>query len=163
MFLFVNFVKHEWNNGHYRYLIENHLWHHNHQSFSRPISNFYRSDGDHETNYGIGHPKRRKPFPSVLTIPCLVWKSLNIRWSKSRNLTNIFIQRNFHCLTLQLWCTFLRPELVRPSLEKSLKKLQLDYVDLYIIHFPAALKVGNYHHQICFPFAVSMTLNFKDK
>ncbi|XP_040852078.1 prostaglandin-E(2) 9-reductase-like [Ochotona curzoniae] len=65
--------------------------------------------------------------------------------------------------TSKLWCTFLRPELVRPSLEKSLKKLQLDYVDLYIIHFPAALKVGNYHHQICFPFAVSMTLNFKDK
>ncbi|XP_004588528.2 prostaglandin-E(2) 9-reductase isoform X1 [Ochotona princeps] len=44
--------------------------------------------------------------------------------------------------TSKLWCTFLRPELVRPSLEKSLKKLQLDYVDLYIIHFPAALKPG---------------------
>ncbi|KAI4575501.1 hypothetical protein MJG53_011704 [Ovis ammon polii x Ovis aries] len=40
----------------------------------------------------------------------------------------------------QLWCTFLRPELVRPALEKSLKNLQLDYVDLYIIHFPLATK-----------------------
>ncbi|XP_040104748.1 dihydrodiol dehydrogenase 3-like isoform X3 [Oryx dammah] len=42
--------------------------------------------------------------------------------------------------TSKLWCTFLRPELVRPALEKSLKNLQLDYVDLYIIHFPLAMK-----------------------
>uniref|UniRef100_A0A2K5XHD9 NADP-dependent oxidoreductase domain-containing protein n=1 Tax=Mandrillus leucophaeus TaxID=9568 RepID=A0A2K5XHD9_MANLE len=40
-----------------------------------------------------------------------------------------------------LWCTFFRPQLVQPALESSLKKLQLDYVDLYLIHFPMALKV----------------------
>ncbi|XP_017912810.1 PREDICTED: dihydrodiol dehydrogenase 3 isoform X2 [Capra hircus] len=42
--------------------------------------------------------------------------------------------------TSKLWSTSLRPELVRPALEKSLNNLQLDYVDLYIIHFPVALK-----------------------
>uniref|UniRef100_A0A8C3YNM1 Aldo-keto reductase family 1 member C2 n=1 Tax=Catagonus wagneri TaxID=51154 RepID=A0A8C3YNM1_9CETA len=42
--------------------------------------------------------------------------------------------------TSKLWSTCLRPELVRPTLEKSLKNLQLDYVDLYIIHFPVAMK-----------------------
>ncbi|XP_065777472.1 prostaglandin F synthase 1-like [Muntiacus reevesi] len=42
----------------------------------------------------------------------------------------------------KLWLTSLRPELVQQSLEKSLKTLQLDYVDLYIIHIPVALKPG---------------------
>ncbi|XP_064225124.1 aldo-keto reductase family 1 member C4 isoform X4 [Aotus nancymaae] len=44
--------------------------------------------------------------------------------------------------TSKLWCTFRRPELVQSALESSLKKLQLDYVDLYLIHFPVALKPG---------------------
>ena len=49
---------------------------------------------------------------------------------------------------LQLWCTFLQSELARPALEKSLKTPQLDYVDLYIIHYPLAAKVGNLCDQI---------------
>uniref|UniRef100_A0A8C3YNW2 Aldo-keto reductase family 1 member C8 n=1 Tax=Catagonus wagneri TaxID=51154 RepID=A0A8C3YNW2_9CETA len=44
--------------------------------------------------------------------------------------------------TTKLWATFFRPELVRPALERSLKKLQLDYVDLFIIHVPMAMKPG---------------------
>uniref|UniRef100_G3QQV1 NADP-dependent oxidoreductase domain-containing protein n=1 Tax=Gorilla gorilla gorilla TaxID=9595 RepID=G3QQV1_GORGO len=44
--------------------------------------------------------------------------------------------------TTKLWTTFFRPELVHPALERSLKKLQLDYVDLFIIHNPLAMKPG---------------------
>ncbi|XP_005386907.1 PREDICTED: estradiol 17 beta-dehydrogenase 5-like isoform X1 [Chinchilla lanigera] len=42
----------------------------------------------------------------------------------------------------QLWSTFHRPELVQSCLERSLKKLQLDYVDLYLIHYPVSMKPG---------------------
>ncbi|XP_028362492.1 aldo-keto reductase family 1 member C15-like isoform X4 [Phyllostomus discolor] len=44
--------------------------------------------------------------------------------------------------TTKVWATFLRPELVQPALERSLKNLQLDYVDLFIIHIPTAMKPG---------------------
>ncbi|CAG5957719.1 unnamed protein product [Menidia menidia] len=42
----------------------------------------------------------------------------------------------------QLWNTFHPPELVRPALERSLKALKLDYVDLYIVELPMAFKVS---------------------
>ncbi|XP_036615401.1 aldo-keto reductase family 1 member C1 homolog [Trichosurus vulpecula] len=44
--------------------------------------------------------------------------------------------------TGKLWSTCHRPELVRPALEESLKTLQLDYLDLYIIHSPISFKPG---------------------
>uniref|UniRef100_A0ABI7WJU3 NADP-dependent oxidoreductase domain-containing protein n=1 Tax=Felis catus TaxID=9685 RepID=A0ABI7WJU3_FELCA len=40
----------------------------------------------------------------------------------------------------KLWATRHDPEMVRPTLEKTLNILQLDYVDLYIIEIPMALK-----------------------
>ncbi|XP_012864705.1 PREDICTED: aldo-keto reductase family 1 member C3-like isoform X4 [Dipodomys ordii] len=53
------------------------------------------------------------------------------------------VKREDMFYTTKLWPTFSRPELVRLSLELSLKKLQLDYVDLFIIHFPMPLQPGD--------------------
>lgn len=39
-------------------------------------------------------------------------------------------------LTTKVWYTHLRREDVRKSCEESLRKLQTDYVDLYLIHWP---------------------------
>ncbi|XP_006734819.1 aldo-keto reductase family 1 member C1 homolog [Leptonychotes weddellii] len=44
--------------------------------------------------------------------------------------------------TSKVWGTFFRPELVRTGLDMSLRKLGLSYVNLYLIHFPVALKPG---------------------
>jgi len=43
----------------------------------------------------------------------------------------------------KLWNNNHRPERVRPALEASLRRLQLDYVDLYSIHTPFAFKAGD--------------------
>ena len=42
----------------------------------------------------------------------------------------------------KLWNNNHRPERVKPAFEASLEKLQLDYVDLYLIHTPFAFKPG---------------------
>ncbi len=42
-------------------------------------------------------------------------------------------------ITTKLWNTYHEPQHVRPALEQSLKYLQLDYLDLFLIHFPISL------------------------
>jgi diketogulonate reductase-like aldo/keto reductase len=43
----------------------------------------------------------------------------------------------------KLWNTNHRPQRVKPAFEASLKKLQLDFVDLYLIHTPYAFQPGD--------------------
>jgi len=45
-------------------------------------------------------------------------------------------------VTSKLWNDSHAPEDVRPALETSLRKLQLDHLDLYLIHWPVALRRG---------------------
>ncbi|XP_075199894.1 dihydrodiol dehydrogenase 3-like isoform X1 [Anomaloglossus baeobatrachus] len=45
--------------------------------------------------------------------------------------------------TSKLWSTYQTPTLVRHGLEKSLKDLHLDYLDLFLIHNPVELKPGD--------------------
>ncbi|XP_021731293.1 aldose reductase-like [Chenopodium quinoa] len=52
------------------------------------------------------------------------------------------VERTDLFVTSKLWCTDLTPERVRPTFENTLKKLQLDYLDLYLIHWPFRLKEG---------------------
>ena len=43
----------------------------------------------------------------------------------------------------KLWNTNHRPQRVKPAFEASLQKLQIDYVDLYLIHTPFAFQPGD--------------------
>jgi diketogulonate reductase-like aldo/keto reductase len=52
------------------------------------------------------------------------------------------IKREDVFVITKLWNTNHRPERVKPAIEASLKKLQLDFVDLYLIHSPFAFQPG---------------------
>ncbi|HUE36095.1 MAG TPA: aldo/keto reductase [Candidatus Acidoferrum sp.] len=53
------------------------------------------------------------------------------------------VKREDVFVATKLWNTNHRPERVKPAFEASLKKLQLDYLDLYLIHTPFAFQPGD--------------------
>ncbi|XP_071686423.1 D-galacturonate reductase-like [Rutidosis leptorrhynchoides] len=60
-----------------------------------------------------------------------IQEALRLGLIKSR--TELFI-------TTKLWCTGTEGHLVLPAIKQSLKDLGLEYVDLYLIHWPVTLK-----------------------
>ncbi len=53
------------------------------------------------------------------------------------------IKREEVFIATKVWNNNHRPERVKPALEASLKRLQLDYADLYLIHTPFAFQPGD--------------------
>jgi diketogulonate reductase-like aldo/keto reductase len=47
-------------------------------------------------------------------------------------------------LTSKLWNDRHSPSEVEPALDESLKRLGVDYLDLYLIHWPVAFKKGEF-------------------
>ncbi|KAL6650791.1 hypothetical protein ACP70R_009716 [Stipagrostis hirtigluma subsp. patula] len=62
-------------------------------------------------------------------------------------------------VTTKVWCTQCHPDLVLPSLRESLQNLQMDYVDLYLVHWPMAVKPSKPHVPIKREDIVPMDLN----
>ncbi|XP_021911686.1 non-functional NADPH-dependent codeinone reductase 2-like [Carica papaya] len=62
-------------------------------------------------------------------------------------------------ITSKLWCSDAHHDRVLPALQKTLKNLKLEYLDLYLIHFPVSVKPG----EITFPFPKEdiVTMDFK--
>lgn len=53
------------------------------------------------------------------------------------------IQREDLFITTKLWNTNHRPERVAPAFEASCQRLQVDYIDCYLIHTPFAFETGD--------------------
>lgn len=50
-------------------------------------------------------------------------------------------------VTSKLWNTYHRREHVRPAAERSLRDLGVDYLDLYLVHFPIALEYVSFEER----------------
>ncbi|MFX6533657.1 aldo/keto reductase, partial [Acinetobacter baumannii] len=51
-------------------------------------------------------------------------------------------------ITSKLWCSDAHGQLVVPALKATLENLVMDYVDLYLIHWPVSAKLGKAEYPI---------------
>ncbi|KAK4518428.1 uncharacterized protein ATC70_008645 [Mucor velutinosus] len=59
------------------------------------------------------------------------------------------VKREELFITTKLWGNFHEPQHVGPVFERSLKNLQMDYVDLYLIHWPMSWEFKGYEFSEC--------------
>ncbi|KAL6186464.1 hypothetical protein ACLB2K_042584 [Fragaria x ananassa] len=92
------------------------------------LEEFFRQDGKSGTGDFVP-----SIYTSEQTLGEAVAEAINLGLIASRD--QVFI-------TSKLWCNDAHPNLVIPALKKSLHNLQMEYIDLYLIHWPISGKPG---------------------
>ncbi|CAL5339100.1 unnamed protein product [Camellia sinensis] len=84
---------------------------------------------------GYRHFDAAAVYQSEQTLGEVIAQALQLGLIQSR--TELFI-------TSKLWCSDAYPDRVLPALQNTLQRLGLEYLDLYLIHFPISLKSEGY-------------------
>ncbi|KAL7241882.1 hypothetical protein ACSBR1_014456 [Camellia fascicularis] len=82
---------------------------------------------------GYRHFDTASAYQTESTLGTAIEEALRLGLVKSRD--ELFI-------TSKLWGTDSHPQLVLPSLQKTLRELKLEYLDLFLIHWPISIKPG---------------------
>ncbi|KAL2509825.1 NAD(P)-linked oxidoreductase superfamily protein [Forsythia ovata] len=92
---------------------------------------------------GLGTWKSGSPRDSVFTaIVEAGYKHVDTAWEYGvqdevgqaiKEVIHAGVERKTLFVTSKLWCTELTPERVRPALQNTLRELELDYLDLYLV------------------------------
>lgn len=99
---------------------------------------------------------------AIVTLTLLIFVSQHVSQCNISMLTELLIDQTEESLgkairesnvpreevfvTTKLWGTFRKPEHVRPAFERSLKDLQFEYIDMYMLHWPMAWEFHGYEH-----------------
>ncbi|KAG2542247.1 deoxymugineic acid synthase 1 [Panicum virgatum] len=58
--------------------------------------------------------------------------------------TGVVASRGELFVTSKVWCADAHPDRVLPALRRTLSNLQMEYVDLYMVHWPVTMKAGRF-------------------
>eukprot|EP00262_Sarcandra_glabra_P014595 TRINITY_DN4294_c0_g1_i4.p1 TRINITY_DN4294_c0_g1~~TRINITY_DN4294_c0_g1_i4.p1 ORF type:complete len:321 (-),score=48.80 TRINITY_DN4294_c0_g1_i4:225-1187(-) len=104
----------------------------------------------HAIELGYRHFDTAAIYQSEQSLGEAIAEALHVGIIKSRK--ELFI-------TSKLWCSDGHRDLVVPAIQKTLRNLQLEYLDLYLIHFPVSMKPGM--HEVPFVKEDILPMDFK--